>query len=202
MKRSCVGGEIETVHAMRSKGDDFWCSTSISLADRRFISVGGDDKFRALLEAAPDAMVIARSDGRILLVNAQIGIPNEVQSRLFQPFVQADVSTSRRFGGAGLGLAISAQLVEQMGGRIELESAAGKGSKFSFTLLLEKGPDIPRDYAVDALVPRSTIVRGLIVDDSTASRQVVSDYFTAWGIVSRAVSDGAAALRTQAGSRS
>ena len=65
-----------------------------------------------------------------------IGISQEQQSRLFQPFIQADSSTTRRFGGTGLGLVISSKIVEALGGEMELESQVGKGSIFSFSVPL------------------------------------------------------------------
>jgi PAS domain S-box-containing protein len=90
-----------------------------------------------------------------------MGIPPEIQPHLFQPFIfmQPEASNARSFGGAGLGLAITAQLIERMGGKIALESQLGKGARFYFTLLLEKGSEVARYRMIDSIVPRSMTVR-------------------------------------------
>jgi CheY-like chemotaxis protein len=124
-----------------------------------------------------------------------IGMTREVQSRLFQPFVQAEESVNRRYGGTGLGLVISAELVEQMGGKIEVESEPGKGTSFLFALHLKKGAEIPRPWLIDSIPEVFKTTRTLIVDDSAFNRQVLSEYLTSWMIANFSVASSAVALK-------
>jgi K+-sensing histidine kinase KdpD len=84
---------------------------------------------------------------RFEVIDTGIGIPIAAHKRLFQPFVQAEGSTHRRYGGTGLGLVIAARLTEQMGGEMRFESDAGTGSNFHFTARLEGAREIERAVA-------------------------------------------------------
>lgn len=107
-----------------------------------------------------------------------IGISPEAQRKIFMPFAQADSSTARKYGGTGLGLAICKRLIEQMGGQIGINSRAGEGSTFFFTLSLQKGSAdsvvIPKTIfkptKMDALKP----IRILVVDDNGINQKVLS----------------------------
>ncbi len=131
-----------------------------------------------------------REDGKILLsVEIQdtgIGISPEKASDLFQPFVQGDASTTRKFGGTGLGLVISKRIVESQGGRISFESEEGKGSVFSFSLPLESisifsgTEDAPKRKDFPSPWPENLAV--LVVDDNATSRLVAVSMLKKLGI--------------------
>ena len=102
-------------------------------------------------EVVLEVCSLGRQNGRSLVHfevrDTGIGIPPESLAKLFQPFTQADSSTTRRFGGTGLGLSIVRKLVEMMGGQVGAHSEVGKGSAFWFTLPLESGADARRRTA-------------------------------------------------------
>ncbi|MEA2489346.1 MAG: hypothetical protein QOH21_1138, partial [Acidobacteriota bacterium] len=129
---------------------------------------------------------------RFAVTDTGIGIAEGALPHLFQPFMQADVSTTRRFGGTGLGLAISKHLVEIMGGTIAVDSVEGKGSTFSFTLPLGRGTvdEITRSHRLMSL--RGT--RVLIVDDNPTNRRLVRHNLEAWSMSSGEASGGEEAL--------
>jgi two-component system, sensor histidine kinase and response regulator len=119
------------------------------------------------------------------------GVPLEKQQIIFQPFSQADTSTTRHFGGTGLGLAICTQLVKLMQGRIWLESEPGKGSTFHFTAkFLRASIETPSPMPVTELQD----VPVLLVDDNATNRKILGEVTQNWGMKPSAVENGAAAL--------
>jgi two-component system sensor histidine kinase/response regulator len=121
-----------------------------------------------------------------------IGIAPEDRGRLFEPFAQADATTTRRYGGTGLGLAISVRLVTAMGSTLELDSEPGRGSTFSFDLTLEKAPltgsrvDVSRSSLAD--------LRALVVDDNATNRWILSAQLESWQMCADLAEDAKTAL--------
>jgi two-component system, sensor histidine kinase and response regulator len=122
-----------------------------------------------------------------------LGIPSEVQSKLFQAFTQADNSTTRKFGGTGLGLAISKQLVEMMGGQIGVASDPGVGSTFWFNVRLEKQTG-PADPAPSIYSRDLFDLRVLVVDDNATNRQILRHQLFAWKMQKGSAANGHEAL--------
>jgi PAS domain S-box-containing protein len=137
--------------------------------------VGNAIKFTQYGEVVVEVCSIGQQNGKSLVHfevrDTGIGIPSETLDKLFQPFTQADSSTTRKFGGTGLGLSIVRKLVEMMGGKAGAESVAGKGSTFWFTLPLESV------HVADAPTKASAMPRGrriLFVDDNDTNRRVLA----------------------------
>ncbi|MFC7475832.1 PAS-domain containing protein [Dankookia sp. GCM10030260] len=145
-------------------------------------------------------MVAAETEGwrlGICITDTGIGITPEAEARLFEPFAQADSSTARRFGGLGLGLAVSRLLLESMGGGIALERVAGGGSRFRVELPLRHAPaalPAPADTAPPDGAPPTAALRVLVAEDLAANRAVALALLRRLGHEAEAVEDGAAAV--------
>jgi PAS domain S-box-containing protein len=109
-----------------------------------------------------------------------VGIKPEAQSRIFDEFMQADGSTTRKHGGSGLGLAISKQLVEMMGGTIHVESSPGVGSTFWFTGKFEKQATQSQHGARSVAIGLLTGVRALIVESSAVNSGILHSHMSNW----------------------
>ncbi len=122
-----------------------------------------------------------------------IGIPPDGIERLFQAFHQVDSSTTRRYGGTGLGLVISKRLAELMGGTMWVESAPGKGSTFFFSALFQPAPV---QGSLDTVSERTLLKPGpvLIVDDNATNRNILQTQLKNWGMSPVSTSSGAEAL--------
>jgi PAS domain S-box-containing protein len=120
-----------------------------------------------------------------------IGIAPRDLPLLFQPFSQVDAATNRQFGGTGLGLTIARQLIELMGGQLDVRSQPGQGSQFSFTIPFtpQPGPAARRTRS-NSLSDQ----RLLIVDDNSTTRQLIREHASAWGMDATAIPDGETAL--------
>ncbi len=128
---------------------------------------------------------------KIEVKDSGIGISPEVQKKLFEPFSQADASTTRRFGGTGLGLAICKQLIRRMSGEIGVESEQGHGSSFWFTMHL---PKQARVQTTTKTAPSGKAClsecRMIVVDDNATNRKILSYQLASWGVTHDAAQDG------------
>lgn len=140
--------------------------------------VGNAIKFTESGEIVVEARVVDSSTDTITIrfsvEDTGIGIPAEKQQQIFSAFEQADSSMTRRFGGTGLGLTITSRLIELMGGRLEVESEPGVGSRFTFELEFERytEPVVEQEPVVPADL---TGVKALVVDDNSTNRRILAE---------------------------
>jgi signal transduction histidine kinase/CheY-like chemotaxis protein len=151
------------------------------------------DAGEVALQVSLDSWLPDRSGvvAHFVVSDTGIGISPEQQARIFEPFRQADGSTTRKYGGTGLGLSISVRLVECMGGRVWVESEPGRGSRFHLTLPLplgSRGVPPPADETDLADVPV------LVVDDNGTNRRVLEAMLRTWRMRPTSVDSGERAI--------
>ncbi len=160
--------------------------------------VGNAIKFTREGEVALKIQVAA-TDGQDLILqvivsDTGIGIPLEKQKNIFDPFSQADSSTTRKYGGTGLGLSISARLIGMMGGKMWVESEVGSGTRFHFTVRL----GVTDSKAIEeGTVAAPEILRGkkvLVVDDNRTNQRILEGMLKRWEMRSSSVANGEEAL--------
>jgi PAS domain S-box-containing protein len=152
-------------------------------------------KFTARGEVLVSVAQSTREDNAIQLVfevrDTGIGLRPEEIARLFQPFTQADSSTTRRFGGTGLGLTISRRLVQMMGGEITVESEPGRGSQFRFSARF----GLPKVLATQRGFEQLHGLHVLVVDDNECAREQMADMARAMSLDAATAADGDSALQ-------
>ena len=208
--RACLGEALKTLSlrahekdlelALRVRPDvpDELQGDPTRLRQILFNLVGNSIKFTEKGEVSVHVSLEPGEPDRAMLhfavADTGIGIPAEKRRVIFEAFAQADKSTSRLYGGTGLGLTISSSLVAIMGGRMWVESAVGKGSTFHFTLKLQRArqPLGKGDVASMALLRDVPV---LVVDDSSTNRQMLSELLSHWGMKPRLAEEGNGGMR-------
>lgn len=156
----------------------------------KFTPSGGKITLTAeLIQEVNEDMVMVR----FIIHDTGIGIPKEKQKNIFDSFTQADISTTRKFGGTGLGTTISKQLVELMGGEIGVESEPEQGSSFWFTVVFEK-QQIESHLIQDQTFKNIDKLKVLVVESSEPTKNLVVEALSSFGCRTQTSSGGAEAL--------
>jgi two-component system, sensor histidine kinase and response regulator len=207
---SCIEGAMKTL-ALRAdeKGLELLCEVSPNVAE---IVVGDPGRLRqVLINLIGNALKFTREGEIALKVQTEVteqdasmvhftvsdtgvGISLEKLKTIFESFNQADTSTTREFGGTGLGLTISKSLIEMMGGRIWVESEVGVGSRFHFTVRLITAEERVVEVERAAAHPILSGVKVLVVDDNRTNRRILEGLMKRWGMNPTCASDGEKAL--------
>ncbi|MCA9136040.1 MAG: response regulator [Planctomycetales bacterium] len=200
--RDCVGQTIQTLGCRAGgKGLELLCRVAPEIPDvlvgdggrlGQIVMnlVGNAIKFTERGEVEVDVTHQSSTDDSICLEfsvrDTGIGIPIDRQQTIFESFRQADASTNRRFGGTGLGLTISTQLVEMMNGRIWVESEVDKGTVFRFTACF----NVHKQQPFSAVAGKLQGLHALVVDDNATSRNILVEMLDNWGLSTTAATNG------------
>ena len=149
------------------------------------------ERGEVLVTVALDENLADRVKLRFSVRDTGIGMTPEQSARLFEAFAQADTSTTRKYGGTGLGLTISKRLVEMMEGTIWAESKSGEGSTFHFTAWFGIGSD----QKSKRFVPDLAGIRAMVVDDNAQAREILSDALKVFALRAESFSSGEDAIR-------
>jgi signal transduction histidine kinase/CheY-like chemotaxis protein len=191
--------------AAEAKGLTFLCEIADAARGRYF---GDSARIRRIAynllhnavkftETGEVRLTVDAADGqvRLAVIDTGPGIAHDDLDRLFEPFFQADTSLTRRYGGAGVGLAVSSKLANLLGGRIEATSRPGKGSVFAFELPLERlGASAEAANAAEPSTATQDDLRVLAAEDNPVNQMVLRSLLGAIGIEPFVVDDGEAAL--------
>jgi len=208
--RECLDSTIKTL-ALRAhqKGLELSCGVDSSIPDvirgdpnrlRQIVLnlVGNAIKFTSKGEVSVRVDMISSTpenhELQFTVADTGIGIPEDRQDSIFQPFTQADASTTRRFGGTGLGLTISRRLASMMGGRMWLDSEPGNGSRFHFVGRFDVAEQPQPQSLVSYAPPVLNGTRVLIVDDNHTNRDILADATTRWHMRATTVTSATEAI--------
>ena len=208
--RECMEAALRTLALQADeKGLELLCEVGAEIPDtvkgdagrlRQILVnlVGNAIKFTYEGEVALKVQLERTAGARVTLhfvvSDTGIGIAEDKLEAIFESFAQADTSTTREFGGTGLGLTISRRLVELMGGEIWIESELGTGSHFHFTVDLERSEQKPVKSDVIAPLEMLLGVRVLVIDDNRTNRRILDGLLRNWGMEPLTVSSAAEAL--------
>ncbi|MBW2432730.1 MAG: response regulator [Deltaproteobacteria bacterium] len=142
------------------------------------------DEGEVIVNVVSDQHTDKKAVLNISVEDTGIGIPKEKQKDIFSAFKQVDARTTSRYGGTGLGLAVSSQLVRLMGGELTVASDSGQGSRFEFSAALERLPEQPLTK-VGQTVDGLTRKRILVVDDNAAARRLLKEMFDSWQLTAQ-----------------
>ncbi|RKH33664.1 response regulator [Corallococcus praedator] len=207
--RSAIGDTLRAL-AVRAhrKGIELVCNVHADVPDalvgdagrlRQIVInlVGNAIKFTAQGEVVMQVEVASESAEQVALRfsvrDTGIGISTDKQTAIFRAFEQEDASTSRKYGGTGLGLTIAARLIGLMEGDIGVESEPGRGSTFTFTARFGRH-SAPTDPPLPRPLPLLRGLRVLVVDDNAVNRRIVEEWLRAWRMEPTGVGDGIAAM--------